>query len=99
MKSNLRYLQLEKAHTQQQRLSTTKNKIIFKKCCSHQLLDRLQCAKITALDSVCDQPLSHSARNCRVHLLQSPVLWEAQPLESEALRPLTQALSPWQEAP
>ena len=100
MKSDPHYPQLEKAHTQQQRLSTAKNKIILKtKCCSHQLLDRLQCAKITASDSVCDQPLPHSARKCRAHPLQSPGLWEAQPLESEALRPLTQALSPWQEAP
>ena len=100
MNSNPHYPQLEKAHTEQQRLSTAKNKIILKtNCCSHQLLDRLQCAKITASDSVCDQPLPHSARKCRAHPLQSPGLWEAQPLESEALRPLTQALSPWQDYP
>ena len=95
MKSNPRYPQLEKAHTQQQRLSTAEHKIILKtKCCSHQLLDRLQCAKITASDSVCDQPLPYSARKCRARPLQSPGLWEAQPLDSEALRPLDPSPKP-----
>lgn len=39
-------------------------------------------------DCVCDQPLLHSASNCWACPLQSPVIWEAQPSELEALRPL-----------